>query len=75
MQNTIVVKFGGSSLATAAQIEKAAAILKADPARRYAVVSAPGKRTDADGKVTDLLYRCCELASAKKDFSAPLLEI
>ena len=31
-------------------------ILEADPARRYVVVSAPGKRYGGDSKVTDLLY-------------------
>ena len=51
-----VAKFGGSSLADAAQIEKAVAIIEADPARRYVVVSAPGKRSPSDIKVTDLLY-------------------
>ena len=73
--NTIVVKFGGSSLADAGQIEKAAAIVRADPARRYVVVSAPGKRGDGDTKITDLLYRCCALASEKRDSSAPLRQI
>lgn len=70
---TIVVKFGGSSLANADQIRKAARIIRSDPARRYVVVSAPGKRSDADTKVTDLLYRCYELAAAKKSF-APVLD-
>ena len=41
---TKVVKFGGSSLADAEQFKKVAAIIKADPARRYVVPSAPGKR-------------------------------
>ena len=35
--NPIVVKFGGSSLATAAQFEKVAAIIREAPARRYVV--------------------------------------
>ena len=39
-----VVKFGGSSLADAEHFKKVAAIVKADPARRYVVPSAPGKR-------------------------------
>ena len=54
----IVCKFGGSSLASAAQIRKACAVVRADPARRYVVPSAPGKRDDHDRKVTDLLYAC-----------------
>ncbi len=55
-----VAKFGGSSVADAAQIRKVAAILEADPERRYLVSSAPGKRTSTDVKVTDLLYRLYE---------------
>ncbi|MCL2736518.1 MAG: aspartate kinase [Propionibacteriaceae bacterium] len=51
------VKFGGSSLANAEQIAKAAAIIRSDPDRRYVVASAPGKRSAADVKVTDLLYQ------------------
>ena len=71
--DTIVVKFGGTSLASAAQIRKAAAIIHADPARRYVVCSAPGKRSKDDIKVTDLLYRCQELAARGGDF-LPVLE-
>ncbi|MEM8738790.1 MAG: aspartate kinase [Planctomycetota bacterium] len=59
----IVAKFGGSSLASAAQIQKARAIIEADPARRYVVPSAPGKRSADDRKVTDLLYLCHEAAT------------
>ena len=51
------VKFGGTSMADAAMMRKCEAIVKADPARRYVVVSAPGKRFAGDDKVTDLLYR------------------
>ncbi len=52
-----VAKFGGSSVASADQVRKVAAILAADPDRRYFVSSAPGKQTGDDAKVTDLLYR------------------
>ena len=51
-----VAKFGGSSLAGAEQFKKVKAIVEADPARRIVVVSAAGKRTDDDHKITDLLY-------------------
>ncbi len=64
-----VVKFGGSSLADANQIKKAAAIIKAEECRRYVVPSAPGKRFSEDIKVTDMLYKCCELAGSGVDFS------
>ena len=50
-----VSKFGGSSLADAAQFRKVKAILTSDPDRRIAVPSAPGKRASTDVKVTDLL--------------------
>ncbi len=56
-----VVKFGGSSLADADHFRQVASIVKADPARRYVVPSAPGKRNKADTKVTDMLYGCYEL--------------
>lgn len=59
-----VLKFGGSSLADAAQFRKAADIICAEPERRYVVVSAPGKRFSADIKITDLLYQCFDLASS-----------
>ncbi len=55
-----VAKFGGSSLADAAQIMKVCGIVKADPERRIVVVSAPGKRNKSDTKVTDMLIACAE---------------
>ncbi len=64
-------KFGGSSLSDAGQFQKVAAIVRRDPARRFIVVSAPGKRFSGDDKITDLLYRCAALASRREDFSAP----
>ena len=62
-----VVKFGGSSLADANQFRRVAAIVKADPSRRYVVASAPGKRFKEDDKVTDMLYHCYELVRQGKD--------
>ena len=64
-----VVKFGGSSLADANQFRRVAAIVKADPARRYVVASAPGKRHKEDVKVTDMLYHCYELVRQGKNIS------
>lgn len=52
-----VVKFGGSSLASADQLMKVAQIITSDTDRRIVVVSAPGKRFKADTKVTDLLIQ------------------
>ena len=53
-----VVKFGGSSLASAEQFRKVGDIIRSDEARRFVVPSAPGKRFDGDTKVTDMLYKC-----------------
>lgn len=50
-----VIKFGGSSLASAEQLTKVLNIVKNDPTRKFVVVSAPGKRNDTDTKVTDAL--------------------
>lgn len=61
-----VVKFGGSSLADAVQFKKVANIIKSEPARRYVVASAPGKRNSHDEKVTDLLLQCFRLAGEKR---------
>lgn len=51
-----IAKFGGSSVADAAHFKKIRAIVEADPARRFIVVSACGRRFSGDAKVTDLLY-------------------
>ena len=67
-----VVKFGGSSLASAAQFKKVADIIHADKDRRYIIDSAPGKRTGSDRKVTDLFYDCHALASGGESFDEPL---
>jgi len=53
-----VAKFGGSSLANAAQFIKVKAIIESDRQRRFIIPSAPGKRTPEDHKITDLLYLC-----------------
>ncbi len=71
----IVAKFGGSSLADAEQFRKVASIIRENPDRRYIVASAPGKRSGADTKVTDLLYRCYDLAAAGQDFTDALAQI
>ena len=69
---TIVAKFGGTSLASAGQFLKTRAIVQSDPARRFIVVSAPGKRFDEDIKITDLLLRCYEAAARGELFEADL---
>lgn len=70
-----VVKFGGSSLASAEQFKKVGDIIRADEARKYVVPSAPGKRFKEDTKVTDMLYACYDLAESGKDFKKSLSDI
>ncbi len=67
-----VVKFGGSSLASAEQFMKVGNIIRSDADRRYVIPSAPGKRFKEDTKVTDMLYACYDLAEAGKDFKKEL---
>ena len=45
-------------MADAKQFEKVRDIVRADPARKVIVVSAAGKRSADDHKLTDLLYLC-----------------
>ena len=70
-----VVKFGGSSLASAEQFKKVGDIIRADERRRYVVPSAPGKRNSADTKVTDMLYQCYALAEKGEAFATQLAAI
>lgn len=67
----IACKFGGTSVASAAQIRKVRAIVEEDPRRSVVVVSAPGKRDPKEAKITDLLYLCQEMAEMGTDFSEP----
>ena len=70
-----VVKFGGSSLASAEQFQKVGDIIRANAERKFVVPSAPGKRFSNDIKVTDMLYGCYELAEQEKNFSKELKQI
>lgn len=70
-----VCKFGGSSLADAEQVAKIIDIVLADSARRFVVVSAPGKRHSSDVKVTDMLIACANDALAGREFEARLTAV
>lgn len=70
-----VVKFGGSSLASAEQFQKVGKIIRSDESRRYVVPSAPGKRFGSDTKVTDMLYQCYYAAANGDDFEGSLKQI
>ncbi|MCP9316538.1 aspartate kinase [Lactobacillus helveticus] len=62
-----VVKFGGSSLADGQNVEQALNIVLSDPERRAIVVSAPGKRSDDDIKITDLLIKYAGMTLKSED--------
>lgn len=70
-----VAKFGGSSVATAAQLRKVANIITSDVNRKFVVVSAPGKRYADDTKVTDLLIELGEKSNKGLDFHDTLQSI
>ncbi len=70
-----VIKFGGTSLASAEQFRKVAEIVRQDESRRYVVASAPGKRFSDDIKVTDLLLACASLARVRESFDDPFRKI
>lgn len=67
-----VVKFGGSSVASAEQISKVIDIVVSDADRRIVVVSAPGKRHGDDVKVTDLLIKLADAVIAGSNFETAL---
>ena len=70
----IVAKFGGSSLADAAQFRRVRDIVLADSRRQVVVPSAPGKRFPQDEKVTDLFYQCHKARQKGEPFQ-PVLEV
>ena len=74
-EHIVVAKFGGTSVADAAQLRKISSIIRSNPERRFIVVSAPGKRFPEDIKVTDLLLTCYEKASAGQSFAEELEQI
>ena len=70
-----VVKFGGSSLASAEQFRKVADIIKSDENRRYVVASAPGKRFKGDFKITDMFYLIYDRVAAGDNIDTLFEEI
>ncbi len=70
-----VIKFGGTSLASAEQFRKVSEIVRADKSRRYVVASAPGKRFSDDIKVTDLLLSCYRKAREGESFDEEFFKI
>lgn len=70
-----VIKFGGSSLATAQQVDKVVRIIEADKERQFVVVSAPGKRASEDTKVTDLLIELYEARLTDREIDSIIEKI
>ncbi|MBR6230171.1 MAG: aspartate kinase [Eubacterium sp.] len=70
-----VVKFGGSSLASAEQFQKVGDIIRADESRVFVVPSAPGKRNSQDTKVTDLLYKIYGMMESNRPYLKVLEQI
>ena len=71
----IVCKFGGTSVASAEQIQKVVDIVSSNKDRKIVVVSAPGKRFSKDTKVTDLLIRLANKALANEDIESELSDV
>ena len=67
----VVTKFGGSSLSSSIQFQKVKNIVESDVKRKIVVVSALGKRTSDDTKITDLLY----ILHAHLKYSVPYQDI
>ena len=67
-----IAKFGGSSLADAFQIKKVCDIILSDADRRIVVVSTPGKRSQDDIKVTDLLIAVAKAALSGESYENEL---
>lgn len=70
-----VIKFGGSSLASGKQLKKVLKIIKDDPNRKIVVVSAPGKRSPEDEKVTDLLIHLGTAALEGQDIKEKIKRV
>ena len=74
MSKLIVSRFGGNAAANSEEVKKTLDIIKADSARRYLVVSAPGATHDEVG-ITDMLYICHASARNHEDYSVMLGKI
>lgn len=66
-----VVKFGGSSLSDSNQFKKVKDIVLTDSTRKVVVISALGKRSNTDSKITDLLY----ILHAHLKYQVPYIDI
>ncbi len=74
MSSLIVSRFGGNAAVSSLEVRKAAEIVKANPDRRYVIVSAPGADHDKLG-ITDLLYVCHSQRSSSENYDSILEKI
>ena len=71
----IVSKFGGSSIADANGFRRVREIAASQKRRHYIVLSAPGKRTPGDDKITDLLVEANRLCARNCDCTSVLFAV
>ena len=71
----IVSKFGGSSTASASHLKRVERLVRASPARRCVVLSAPGIDGAHPEKVTAMLERCWELRKSPAACEGAVLEV
>ena len=72
---SIVSKFGGSSTANARNLERICRIIRASPARRWVVLSAPGIDEGHPVKVTAMLERCWSQRKHRRTFEKALTAV
>lgn len=70
-----VLKFGGTSMATAESVRRVEGLVRRDECAKYIVVSAPGKRSGSDEKVTDLLIKAHAARENREECDALLREV
>ncbi|KRN98417.1 aspartate kinase [Companilactobacillus kimchiensis] len=70
-----VAKFGGSSVADAAQFKKVKAIIESDTARKIVVVSAAGKSKQEPVKITDMLIKLKDKINHEQNYQQQFAEI
>lgn len=70
-----VLKFGGTSMASAATVSVVKDIVLSSKSNLFVVVSAPGKRKSSDTKVTDLLYSCHYARIEGRDYKEIFSEV
>ncbi len=71
MSRLIVSRFGGNASANSEEVKKTLEIIKADTARRYLVVSAPGSTPEHVG-ITDMLYMCYSSCRNRENYDVML---